>query len=296
MQYHDEIYKYVVRADNLIKNLFFSLSPLYKKEFGSGQDIMIPLFTTLHSTSESILVLLLNQAIFDADVLLRTVMEGTIKYCYLMTGDAQEKIHKYEEYHNQITDIDRLIDHQKAIETIGILREFSTNSTVPFELSILSDEEVQKLKQEYPSKIRKELKQKWNYQNLLRNLAEAHEEYKAQLGTSSTYSLTSHLIHYDWTGVSMRQAQISDAATKSAVVFDIAHAVRIISNVLSFYIFRVTEYLRGNQYSSIKATELSIETIDFISELIEIGDSIIEHNIISDPMFDKALLLAVLEE
>lgn len=64
-----------IKADEYLKKLIFTLSLLYKQEHGDCQDVTVPLFTTLHSTSESILILLLNNSILDADVLLRTVME-----------------------------------------------------------------------------------------------------------------------------------------------------------------------------------------------------------------------------
>lgn len=160
---------------------------MYRKEHGDNQDVTVPLFTTLHSTSESIVILLLNQSIFDADVLLRTVMEGTIKYCYLMTGTVDD-----------------------------------------------------------PKKEQDKLKQKWSYQALLRSLAKANREYEAQLGTLSTYSLTSHFCHYDWTGVSSRNAQIVEAENPNAIIFDIMHSIRILFNVLSMELFRVAEYMRGD--------------------------------------------------
>lgn len=146
MEYIEEVGKYIVQADEYLKSFFFKMSPLYRKEHGDNQDVTVPLFTTLHSTSESILILLLNQSIFDADVLLRTVMEGTIKYCYLMTGTDDEKKEKYIEYKIKLADIAKISDHKKAIEAVDILREFSENSTKPFECDILSDEKLSELK------------------------------------------------------------------------------------------------------------------------------------------------------
>lgn len=115
MEYIEEVGKYIVQADEYLKSLLFKISPLYRKEHGDNQDVTVPLFTTLHSTSESILILLLNQSIFDADVLLRTVMEGTIKYCYLMTGTVDEKKEKYIEYKIKLADIAKISDHKKLL-------------------------------------------------------------------------------------------------------------------------------------------------------------------------------------
>lgn len=276
MEYIEEVGKYIVQADEYLKSLLFKISPLYRKEHGDNQDVTVPLFTTLHSTSESILILLLNQSIFDADVLLRTVMEGTIKYCYLMTGTVDEKKEKYIEYKIKLADIAKISDHKKAIDAVGILREFSNNSTKPFECDILSDEKLSELKKQYPKKEQDKLKQKWSYQALLRSLAKANREYEAQLGTLSTYSLTSHFCHYDWTGVSSRNAQIVEAENPNAIIFDIMHSIRILSNVLSMELFRVAEYMRGNKFDSPEGAALSMEVLKFVSDLDVLNNNMLE--------------------
>ena len=282
MEYIEEVGKYIVQADEYLKSFLFKISPLYRKEHGDNQDVTVPLFTTLHSTSESILILLLNQSIFDADVLLRTVMEGTIKYCYLMTGTDDEKKEKYIEYKIKLADIAKISDHKKAIEAVDILREFSNNSTKPFECDILSDEKLSELKEQYPKKEQDKLKQKWSYQALLRSLAKANREYEAQLGTLSTYSLTSHFCHYDWTGVSSRNAQIIEVENPNAIIFDIMHSIRILSNVLSLELFRVAEYMRGNKFDSPEVTALSMEALKFVSDLDTLNNNMLEKSLKMD--------------
>ena len=278
MEYLQEVEENIVKADEYLKELFYKLAPLYKEEHGENQDVVVPLFTSLHSTSESVLILLLNQAIFDADVLLRTVMEGTIKYCYLMTGTEDEKKEKYIEYKVKLTDIDKISDHNKAVEAVDILKEFSKNSTKPFELSVLSDEELSVLSEKYPKKERDALKRKWSYQMLLRSLAHTSPEYEAQFGTLSTYSLISHFCHYDWTGSSSRNAQIVNSVKSDAVVFDIMHCNRIISNVLSMELFRVMEYVRGNGYHSQEVIQVCLEVYEFISYLDNLSNEWLEKN------------------
>lgn len=279
MKYIEEVEKHIVKADEYLKCLIYKLAPLYKEEHGENQDVTVPLFTSLHSTSESILILLYHQSIFDADVLLRTVMEGTIKYCYLMTGTDDEKKEKYTEYKVKLTDIDKLSDHKKAVKTIDILREFSKNSTKPFECSILSDKELVELTKQYPKKERDKLKQKWSYQSLLKTLAQTNQEYKAQLGTLSAYALTSHFGHYDWTGVSSRVVQMRESVNPDAIIYDILYANRILSNVLSMEMFRVMEYMRGNKYYSAEVSTLSMEVFEFINDVDKINNDLLERSL-----------------
>lgn len=265
MDYFAFVNDYIFQANELINDLFLSLVPLYKKENGDEQDVVVPLFTALHASSQNILVLLrIQTALHDADILLRTVMEGTIKYCYLMNGTKDERHEKYIEYKQVLTEIEKISDHFKAIEAVKILKEFSINNTLPFEVDILGDEEIQLLQAKYNSKFKTEIKRKWSYQSLLRELASNRTEYKAQLGTIATYSLSSHFCHYDWIGVSSRLAQLESAHEEKDEIYDVLHCYRIMSNTLSFEMFRASEYMRGNGFHS--AHTLSI--IDRIFELL----------------------------
>lgn len=273
--YFEEIRPYIEKADQLTKEMFFSLSPLYKKELGKWQDITVPLFATLHSSSESIYILLNVGAVFDADILLRTVMEGTLKYCYLMKGSEEEREDKYIEYAEMLADIERLIDHQRAVEAIGVLREYSTNNILPFEAQVLSENEVRQLQQKYPAKTRNELKQRWNYQNLLRTLSQSDDMYRAQLGSLSTYALTSHLCHYDSTGLSMRQNQIGNSNHLDQNYFDIGHSRRILSNTLSMYLFRVLEYIKYSNYTSERIVSNCEEVFELINCLDGLNNSVL---------------------
>lgn len=277
MNYSNEINNYIISSDKIIKNFITLLSPLYKKDLNEHQYATVSLFTSLHSTSESILILLLHGALFDADVLLRTVIEGTIKYCYLLNGNNDEKEKKYIEYKNILTDIDKLSEHRKALETLSIFTNFKiTNSKLPFETNILTDDEVASLEKKYSSSMRNKIKKQWSFQQLLKKLAESNEEYKKLFGLISTYSLTSHLIHYDWTGSSMRQAQITSSHFKENIVFDIAQAARILSNVLSFYLFRTAEYTKNYNLFSTEINSLYSKALDIITELDKLNYDILE--------------------
>lgn len=238
------------RIDNaltLTNALFYSLAPLYQQDGGEVQRATVPLFTLLHSTSTNILNMVSQEmALHDADVLLRTLMEGTVRFCYLLNGTAEDRQKKYEEYRFALYDFERLSDHKKALETLEIFDEFSIqHSKVPFEVSVLPDEILTEIESKYTKKQKGEIKGKWTYQALLRDLAKHNEQYKAQLGTLSTYALTSHYAHFDWTGLSSRLAQLQSVAKGEDVHYDIVHCLRIISNILSFAMFRALEYIQA---------------------------------------------------
>lgn len=263
---NDKLNNTIHLADSYMKRIVESLSPLYKDGFALGQDVTVPLFMVLHSYSESVLILLQNGAIFEADILLRCIMEGTVKYCYLMNGDEKERIEKYCEYKNIMSDIDRLNDHRKAQDAIRILKRFSTNNTKPFEAMILSEEKADEINK-YSRKYKNELKKKWSYQSLLNTLANTRVEYEAQLGSLSTYALTSHYCHLDYIGLSDNLNRIILSKNNGSIISDYIHSLRIIHNILSFYAFRVLEYMRCNNYFPKEVNGLCLEMIEYSQNL-----------------------------
>ena len=246
MEYLRMVQEHIELAMGLNNALFLSLAPLYQENHGSEQEATVPLFTLLHSTSTTILNLVMERmALHDADVLLRTVMEGTVKYCYLLNGTPEERYRKYEEYRYMLHDFEKLTDHNKAQETLNIFKEFNIqHSTLPFEVNILSDEQQKIIKSKYSKKEKDDLKRRWTYQAMLRSLAESRTEYKAQLGTLSTYASTSHYAHFDWSGLMSRLAQLHSAAKEEDINYDIAHGLRIVSNILNFELMRALEYIQ----------------------------------------------------
>lgn len=71
----------------------------------------------------------------------------------------------------------KISDHKKAVEAVEMLTEFSENSTKPFEVDILEEQELSILQAKYPSKLQKEIKNKWSYQQMLRDMAQNNTNY-----------------------------------------------------------------------------------------------------------------------
>ena len=245
MTYEEKITPYLIEADSIIKSLINAMSPLYSPEFPAGQEVTVPLFTALHSYSESVLILLQHRGIFEADIILRAIMEGSVKYCFLMRGADEERAKKLIEYQRALLSFEKVSDHKKAKEAIEILNHFTSNSTKPFEAMLLDETLVSQIEDSYSRREKAELESKWKYQALLRSLAQDSKEYEAQLGSLATYAQTSHFIHLDWSGV--QQIQSSIVCGEESYKYGYGHALRIISNVLSIYAFRVLEYMQCNK-------------------------------------------------
>lgn len=114
---------------------------------------------------------------------------------------------------------------------------------------------------------------------MLRDLAKKNTNYKAQLGTLATYSMTSHLCHFDWTGVCSRRDQIVNSHDKDAYLWDAAHCLRIHSNVISMELFRVAEYASNSNVELPEALNLCTEILDFVQQIDKYISKIAEEKI-----------------
>ncbi|MEO1768870.1 DUF5677 domain-containing protein [Candidatus Enterococcus ferrettii] len=279
--YRDKIKEYILLANIFIKDFFEILIPIYRDEFNDElQDVTTFLFTSLHSTSESILLLSFNEsALYDADVLLRTVMEGTVKFCYLLSGTKEQRKAKYKEYKVFLTEINELDEHEKSIESIAILKKFSNYSVKTLELDILEEQRIRELEEKYSKNNRRKLSGRWSYKKLLNKLAETDVIFESQLATLSAYSFSSHLIHYDWSGLSTRQSQILNAYSEDRLELSFGHAIRILSNVLSFYNFRVIYHCKCYDIFSEEIREMVLTTFDYIKELDEVANELVDKHL-----------------
>ncbi len=273
----NESFIFSSRALELCRNLTFGIAPFYKNEANINefnQIVLTELFTQLYSTGESILMLTSHTAIWEADILLRTLFEGTIKYI-LMTQDClREKSNLIEEYYNIVPEMQKISDHEKAAEAINIFKSKGIDKH-PFQCSLLNEEELEKLKEKYPKNRVREISQKWSYKNILKKLIEKDNKYEVLVATLYTYSFSSHLIHYDGECLQQRAGALMNSAVKNDELIDFAHLLRIISNVVSLGTLRVSEYMKVYNLD-VKQYEKDLnDNFAFLNEIEEINNKIV---------------------
>src|SRR3990172_8552337 len=82
-------------ASHLIGACFDQAKPFLDEDFVDidpyVRGVSAQLFIDCHLTSESVLLLIREAKEWDADLLNRSVMEGSIKYVYMLLGNTKEK-------------------------------------------------------------------------------------------------------------------------------------------------------------------------------------------------------------
>ena len=266
------------RALELYRNLTIGIAPFYKKEANIhefNQMVLTELFTQLYSTGESILMLTSHGSIWEADILLRTLFEGTIKYIYMMQECLAQKSDLIEEYYNIIPEMQKISDHEKAVEAINMFKLTGIDKH-PFQVSVLKEKELEKLKEKYSKNRIRELSQKWSYKNILRNLIIKDNKYEMLATTLYTYSFSSHLIHYDGECLKQRSGALMNNAVRNDEALDVAHLLRIISNVLSLGAIRVSEYVKVYHLDVEQCEKNLNDNFTFLNEIEKIRNNNID--------------------
>ncbi len=239
-----------------------SLEPLVR--FVSAQ-----LQISCHLTSESIFLLILNCKIWDADILLRSVLEGTFKYVYLLMGSPEEQKRKANEYWNIMPDMARLARHHRATNILKAVDAEDMLMWRPIHELTIDNIEAESLSKKYTRKEKQKLGQKWSFSGISRFFAQHENKKFKNMGILGyDYGIKSHLIHQDGDGVGI----IWDRFRRSAERQDsmaVAHAGRIISDICIFGLFRAGELLTACKQNASTTLEIYNRYVDLFEGISE---------------------------
>lgn len=270
--------KYSFEVNEMCRNLFFDISPLYKEEAfinKYNQIVLGQLFTQLYKTGENILLLTSSGNAFEADILVRILSEGTIKYVFLMQDDLKNKSNLVEEYYEIMPEMQKLTDHEKAMDAMKIFKELGYVKH-PFQVSILSDMELDRLKKKYSKNAISNMNKKWSYKRILTELANIDDRYHVLFTTLYSYSLSSHYIHYDGEALHMRAEALRSQTEKQDYDLETAYILRIISNILAMMLLRVSEYVRQYKINEEKVLNRIVDAMKLQVEIDDLAEKIVK--------------------
>src|SRR5450759_527048 len=83
--------------------------------------------SSCHTTSESALLLTRHGRVWDADMLVRSVLEGTAKYAFLCTTDHAEQARRATEYWHILPEFDRIKRHDRVTQFGSMIGELGAS-------------------------------------------------------------------------------------------------------------------------------------------------------------------------
>ena len=234
--------------------------------------VIAQLLISCQLTSESTFLLITNQKMWDAEILIRSVLEGTFKFAYILEGTSIESVEKTKEYWEILPGMARLTRHQRAADLLDVFDGRDSTVQRPIVDLLLTAEEEKELRGSYSRKKRRTLLQKWSFMEIARYFATHPDESYHCMGTLGySYGIQSHLVHQDGDGVGMIWERcVRDAKRRTSV--ELAHAGRLISDACHFAFFRTCQLLRAAKQPLEPLDELTVKFSPLFKEIKCIGE------------------------
>ena len=248
-------------ASHFIGECFDAAKPYLDQDYDAIDPyvrfVSAQLFIDCHLSSESSLLLVQTGKEWDADLINRSVLEGTIKYIFLMHGNSDQVRQKAIEFWEKLPLFASIRRSDRARSFLDVVGNHDSSEWIPIKDLVLSDDDISRIKGESTKKERRSLDQKWSFSEITKGFAASDsEELKCFIHLSHGYGMSSRLIHKDGDGVGMVWERYRRSADEQVSV-KLGHSARIVSDICTFSKMRLYRLLRfcGQDVSKIQTIE-----------------------------------------
>ncbi len=203
------------------------------------------LFIDCNLSSESVLLLIRAEKEWDADLVARSVMEGSFKFTYMLQGLRAEIEEKANEYWHVLPLFYRIRHGENVKKMFEHLPDPEAPEWRPFQDMLVDDEEIAEIRAGYSRSARQALEEKWSFVGLCRSFASSGNlGLKAFAGLAHGYTMSSHLLHKDADGIGMVWERYGRPPERQLAV-RMGHSARVVSDVCSFAKLRLFSLLKA---------------------------------------------------
>ncbi len=218
----------------LLRSLLPLMAPVSRHHRWSTAELetISHLLTASARSSESAILLTAYGQVWDAEILVRSVFEGSLKFAYILQNTEKfgERHREYSFDHFQIS---LLKDHRKVKDLLAALPNGDDSSWTPFRERLLQDEEATAIASEYPRSRRRALETRWGFAGVISDLAGSGDPlFRGMTALAEGYSRASHILHADTIGTHL-PFEIEQRSAERREAIQLAHGVRLLSDVLS---------------------------------------------------------------
>ena len=192
------------------------------------------LFIDCHLSSESSLLLIQSGKEWDSEIINRSIMEGTVKYVYLLFGSTERVKEKAYEYWHILPDYSSVKRHERLKSFLNSVENSDSDEWIPFQKLLLAEDEIESYRRGTNRKERKSLEQQWSVFGITSHLLKVDRDKLGVLvHLAHNYGMSSHLIHKDGDGVGMVWERYQ-RTKEDQIAVKLAHCARIVSDICSF--------------------------------------------------------------
>lgn len=190
-------------------------------------------YSFIHNRTQTLFLLVQNDCLWDADIILRPIAECTIKFAYVSSFDNPLREEKVKEFWGDLAEINKLKQSNQArqlIELTSIESKFLSDI-------VLNDNEYNALSGKWTKAKRQRTEQPWSYNEMIKTIS-TNYDFKEILCLARNFTQSSHLIHADETALGViRDREIRTAEQKEALMN--LHEVRLLSDCIAFYFWLI---------------------------------------------------------
>jgi hypothetical protein len=226
------------QALGLMRELLPLVGPIGRAERWTAEEraTITELLTAIARSTESVLLLCAYGQVWDAELVVRSVFEGTLKFAYLLQAPATFK-QRHNEYRRDLFQIGLLRDHQKALALLAAIPNRDAEEWRPIRDRLLSEREHEEISQRYPKDVRRVMEMRWGFAGLIREL-QSDRKFGSVGGLAHGYSIASHIQHVDYIGISVPMERDLRSDDRRNFIH-MAHIVRLISDVFGCLTIRL---------------------------------------------------------
>ncbi|BBA69301.1 hypothetical protein [Geobacter sulfurreducens] len=238
-------------ASHFIGECFDVAKPFIDERY-SGLDPLIrfvaaQLYIDCHLSSESILLLIREQKEWDTDLVARSVMEGSLKFTYMLQGEPPDIGRKVDEYWNILPQFASIKHSERAVRFLQEVPDPDNPNWLPFKELILDEPMITAIRSKYSRQERQSLEESWSFTGICRAFAKSDNlGLKLFANLAHGYGMSSHLIHKDADGIGMVWDRFRRDPERQTAV-KLGHSARVVSDVCTFAKLRLFSLLRACQ-------------------------------------------------
>ena len=231
------------------------------------------LFIDCHLSSESSLILVGAGKAWDADIINRSIMEGTIKYVFLMLGEPDEIKMKAREFWEMLPNYASIRRHDRAKGLLKAIQNSNNSEWIPLKRLLLTDNQIKQLRNGTNRMDRKRLEHKWSFIEITKGFSSSGiRGLELLVHLAHGYGMSSHLIHKDGDGVGMVWERYGRSEEEQVAVH-LAHCARIASDICTFSKLRLHQLLLFCKKETAVITELDKSYESFFGDLKKAGEN-----------------------
>jgi len=234
----DKLKHWTALASHYIGEHFDHCKPLLDKDYQGMHPLVrfvsTQLYLSCHFSTEGSLILLRQGQEWDSEIINRSIIEGVVKYIFMLQGTEDEVLEKVNEYWEVLPSYSSVKRSDRVSSLLEAVNSDDLHNWKSLEDLKLTESDIDSIRDGTNKQQRKLLEQKWSFSTIIQGFSKSGDKSLEPLVyLAYNFGMSSHLIHKDGDGVAMVWERCTrDSVRQNAV--KLSHLARAISDLCTF--------------------------------------------------------------